>query len=68
MMGKYRKHDISPEWARAMRGEIRKIKDWKEQEHLRGNLLKAYRKDSMHERLTLSEELSELSMEQKVSK
>mgnify|MGYP004499535627 CR=1 FL=1 len=60
-MGKYRKHDISLEWARAVRHEIRKVEDQKEQEHLRGKLLKAYRKDSMRDRLALSKELSELS-------
>lgn len=63
-MGKYRKHDISLEWARAVRHEIRKVEDRKEQERLRGELLKAYRKDSMRERLALSKELSELSIGQ----
>ena len=28
-MGKYRKHDISLEWARAVRHEIRKVEDGK---------------------------------------
>lgn len=68
MMGKYRKHDISLEWARAVRHEIRKVEDGKQQKRLRGKLLRAYRKDSMSERLALSDELSKLSMEQEVSK
>lgn len=68
MMGKYRKHDISLEWARAVRREIRKVEDGKEQKRLRGKLLKAYRNDSMAERLALSDELSKMSMEQEVSK
>lgn len=67
-MGKYRKHDISLEWARAVRHEIRKVEDEKQQKRLRGKLLMAYRKDSMSDRLALSEELSKLSMEQEVSK
>ena len=65
MMGKYRKNDISLEWARAVRHEIRKVEDGKLQKRLRGKLLRAYRNDSMSERLALSEELSKLSMEQK---
>lgn len=68
MMGKYRKHDISLEWARAVRHEIRKVEDGKLKKRLRGKLLRAYRKDSMSDRLSLSEELSKLSMEQEVSK
>lgn len=68
MMGKYRKHDISVDWARAVRHEIRKVEDGKEQKRLMGKLLRAYRKDSMAERLALSDELSKLSMEQKASK
>lgn len=64
-MGKYRKHDISLDWARAVRREIRKVEDGKEQKRLMGKLLKAYRNDSMAERLALSDELSKLSMEQK---
>lgn len=68
MMGKYRKHDISLDWARAVRHEIRKVEDGKLQKRLRGKLLRAYRKDSMAERLALSDELSKMSMEQKVSK
>lgn len=64
-MGKYRKHDISLDWARAVRHEIRKVEDEKEQKRLRGKLLRAYRKDSVSERLALSEELSKLSKEQK---
>lgn len=67
-MGKYRKHDISLEWARAVRHEIRKVEDEKQQKCLRGKLLRAYRKDSMSERLALSEELSKLSMERKGSR
>lgn len=67
-MGKYRKHDISLDWARAVRREIRKVEDGKEQKRLRGKLLRAYRNDSMADRLALSDELSKLSMEQKVSK
>lgn len=67
-MGKYRKHDISLEWARAVRHEIRKVEDGKLQKRLRGKLLRAYRKDSMSDRLSLSGELSKLSMEQEVSK
>ena len=65
MMGKYRKHDISLEWARAVRHEIRKVEDGKLQKRLMGKLLSAYRKDSMSERLALSDELSKLSMERK---
>lgn len=65
MMGKYRKHDISLDWARAVRHEIRKVEDGKLQKRLRGKLLMAYRKDSMGDRLALSDELSKLSMEQK---
>lgn len=64
-MGKYRKHDISLDWARAVRREIRKVEDGKLQKRLRGKLLMVYRKDSMAERLALSEELSKMSMEQK---
>lgn len=63
-MGKYRKHDISLDWARAVRHEIRKVEDGKLQKRLRGKLLMAYRKDSMGERLALSDELSKLSIEQ----
>jgi hypothetical protein len=40
------------------------VEDGKLQKRLRGKLLRAYRKDSMSERLALSEELSKLSMEQ----
>lgn len=65
MMGKYRKHDIDIEWARAVRREIMKVEDEKLQKRLMGKLLTAYNKDSMSERLALSEELSKLSMEQK---
>lgn len=65
MMGKYRKHDINIEWARAVRHEIRKVEDEKLQKRLMGKLLRAYRKDSMSERLALSDELSKLSIEQK---
>lgn len=64
-MGKYRKHDIDIEWARTVRREIRKIEDEKLQKRLRGTLLMAYRKDSMSDRLALSEELSKLSIKQK---
>lgn len=65
MMGKYRKHDINIEWARAVRHEIRKVEDEKLQKRLMGKLLMAYNNDSMTERLALSDELSKLSMEQK---
>ena len=65
MMGKYRKHDINIEWAREVRHEIRKVEDEKLQKRLMGKLLSAYNKDSMSERLALSDELSKLSMEQK---
>lgn len=64
-MGKYRKHDISVDWARAVRHEIRKVEDGKEQKRLMGKLLMAYREDSMSDRLALSDELSKMSMEQK---
>lgn len=65
MMGKYRKHDISLDWARAVRREIRKVEDGKEQKRLRGKLLRAYRNDSMADRLALSDELAKMPMEQK---
>lgn len=64
-MGKYRKHDISLEWARAVRHEIRKVEDEKLQKRLMGKLLRAYNKDSMSEMLALSDELSKLSIKQK---
>lgn len=38
-MGKYRKHDISLDWARAVRHEIRKVEDGKLQKRLMGKLL-----------------------------
>lgn len=64
-MGKYRKHDISLDWARAVRREIRKVEDGKLQKRLRGKLLRAYRNDSMADRLALSDELAKMPMEQK---
>ena len=64
-MGKYRKHDINVEWARAVRREIRNVEDEKLQKRLMGKLRRAYNKDSMSEMLALSDELSKLSMEHK---